>query len=106
MVIKTKKLQNKGKKMRKTNKKVMKGGGNRSADAPILNTVTGLPINHKELERQKAAIQNAMSSKQRGMVNITAQIKKNEAEAAATTALKLKNKSIPTTQRKWWKKIF
>ena len=101
MVIKTKKLQNKSKKMRKTNKKVMKGGGNSSADAPILNTVTGLPINQKELEKHQAAIQNAMSSKQRGMVNRTAQIKQQEADAA-TAALKLKNKSIPTTQRKWW----
>jgi hypothetical protein len=99
MIIKTKKLQNKGKKMRITNKKVMKGGGNRNAIA--LNKVTGLPINPEELARQKAAIKNAISARSSVRVNITAQIKKQEA-----AALKLKTSKVsqPPQKRKWWKR--
>ena len=96
MVIKTKKLQNKCKKIRKTKKKVMKGGGN----SPVLNKVTGLPINQKELEMQKAALQSAISAPPSGRRNITAQIKADQA-----AALKLKESQVaqPPPKRQRWK---
>ena len=96
MVIKTKKLQNKCKKIRKTKKKVMKGGGNN----PAINKLTGLSINQEELKRQRAALQSAISAQPSGRGNITSQIKEKQA-----ASLKLKESQVaqPPPKRQWWK---